>query len=110
MTTQDLIDKLGLRPLSEFDSRKVEGVFISDMVSDVMAGSKSGYLWVTMQTHKSIVPAANLVDVSAIIITGGKQVPEGTVSLASRYNVAILSSELTTFELVGALYKWGLKA
>jgi len=110
LTTQDLVDKLGLKALSPFDCRKVEGVFISDMVSDVMAGTKSGHLWITMQTHKSIVPAANLVDISAIVITGGKQIPEETINLASRYRVLIFSTELTTFELVGTLYKWGLKA
>jgi serine kinase of HPr protein (carbohydrate metabolism regulator) len=54
------------------------------------------------------VPAANLVDVSAIIITSGKVVPQETVDLASRYNIAILSTELPTFELVGKLYGMGL--
>jgi predicted transcriptional regulator len=107
MTTQDLIEKIGLKPLSNFDSRNVDGVFISDMISDVMAGAKSGNLWLTVQTHKSIVPAANLVDVAAIIITSGKEVPQDTIDLASKYNIAILSTNLPTFELVGKLYTLG---
>jgi predicted transcriptional regulator len=110
MTTQELIEKTGLRPLSKFENRNVEGVYISDMVSDVMAGAKSGNLWLTVQTHKSIVPAANLVDVAAIIITGGKQVPAETVELASKYDIAILSSDLPTFQLVGKLYEFGIGA
>lgn len=110
MTTQDLIQKAGLQPLSKFEHRDVSGVFVSDMVSDVMAGAKSGNLWLTVQTHKSIVPAANLVDVSAIVITSGKQVPQETVELASKYDVAILSCSLPTFELVGKLYGLGLVA
>ncbi len=108
MTTQDLIEKIGLKPLSKFEHRDVDGVFVSDMLSDVMAGAKSGNLWLTIQTHKSIVPAANLVDVSAVVITGGKEVPKDTVDLASKYNIAVLSSELPTFELVGKLYQLGL--
>lgn len=104
MTTRDLIEKMGLKPLSTFEPRNIDGVFISDMISDVMAGAKSGNLWLTVQTHKSIVPAANLVDVSAIIITSGKEVPKETVDLASKYNIAILSTALPTFELVGKLY------
>jgi predicted transcriptional regulator len=110
MTTQELIEKVGLKPLSKFENRTVEGVYISDMVSDVMAGAKSGDLWLTIQTHKSIVPAANLVDVSAIVITGGKEVPAETVELASKYDIAILSSELPTFKLVGKLYALGVGA
>jgi predicted transcriptional regulator len=110
MTTQELIEKIGLKPLSKFEHRDVSGVFISDMLSDVMASAKSGNLWLTVQTHKSIVPAANLVDVSAVIITSGKDVPQETLDLASKYDIAILSSSLPTFELVGKLYGLGLKA
>ncbi len=108
MTTQDLIEKAGLKALSKFEHRDVDGVFVSDMLSDVMAGAKSGNLWLTIQTHKNIVPAANLVDVSAIVITSGKEIPQETIDLASKYNVAILTADLPTFELVGKLYSLGL--
>ena len=108
MTTKDLIEKIGLKPLSKFEDREVAGVFVSDMLSDVMAGAKSGNLWLTIQTHKSIVPAANLVDVCAIVVTGGKEVPQETIDLASKYDIAVLSAELPTFELVGKLYGLGL--
>jgi predicted transcriptional regulator len=108
MTVNEIAKKIGLKPLSTFEDRPVSGVFVSDMVSDVMAGAKSGNLWLTVQTHKSIVPAANLVDVAAVIITGGKEVPKETVELASKFNIAVLSSSLPTFELVGKLYQLGL--
>ncbi len=108
MTVKELIENMGLKPLSQFDDREITGVFVSDMLSDVMAGAQSGNLWVTVQTHKSIVPAANLVDVSAIIISSGKEVPRETIELATKHNIAILWSELPTFELVGKLYSLGL--
>jgi len=110
MTTEEIIVKLGLKSLSKFENRDVDGVFVSDMLSDVMAGAKSGNLWVTVQTHKSIIPAANLVDVSAVIITSGKKVPQETVELANQHNIALLVTELPTFELVGKLYALGLIA
>ena len=108
MTINELVGSIGLKPLSKFEDRDVSGVFVSDMVSDVMAGAKSGNLWLTIQTHKSVIPAANLVDVSAVIITGGKEIPQETVELADKYSIAVLSSELPTFELVGKLYELGL--
>ena len=37
MTTRDLIEKIGLKALSKFEHREVDGVFVSDMLSDVMA-------------------------------------------------------------------------
>ncbi|MEW6410972.1 MAG: DRTGG domain-containing protein [Candidatus Zixiibacteriota bacterium] len=108
MTTKEVIEKIGLKSLSKFEHRDVDGVFVSDMLSDVMAGAKSGNLWVTVQTHKSIVPAANLVDVSAIVITSGKKVPQETIDLANQHNIAILSTDLSSFELIGKLYGLGL--
>jgi len=48
------------------------------------------------------------VDVSAVIITSGKEVPQDTVELANKHNIAILKSDLPTFELVGKLYGLGL--
>jgi hypothetical protein len=110
VNTKDLLEKTDLKPLSVFEPRDIKGVFVSDMLSDVMAGAKSGNLWLTVQTHKSIIPAANLVDVSAVIITSGKQVPQDTIDLAGKYKIAILSTTLPTFELVGKLYSLGLSA
>jgi len=108
MTVKELSESMGLKPLSKFDDREISGVFVSDMLSDVMAGAKLGDLWVTVQTHKSIVPAANLVDVSAVIITSGKEVPQETLELANKHGIAILWTELPTFEIVGKLYSLGL--
>ena len=108
MTTKELIENLSLKPLSKFDHREITGVFVSDMLSDVMAGAKSGDIWVTVQTHKSIIPAANLVDVSAVVITSSKQVPPDTSELASKHGIALLWTELPTFEFVGKLYALGL--
>ena len=110
MTTHDIIKEIGLKLLSESEAREIDGVFVSDMISDVMAGAKSGNLWLTIQTHKSIIPAANLVDVSAIIITGNKEVPQETTDLATKYKIAIFSTELPTFELTGKLYSLGLSS
>ena len=110
MTTQELSEKIRLKPLSNFDDRDVNGVFVSDMISDVMAGAKSGDLWLTVQTHKSIVPAANLVDVSAIVITSAKKVPQDTIELANKHNIAILTTDLPTFDVVGELYALGIKS
>ena len=108
MTTWDLIKKLELKALTEFDPREVDGVFVSDMLSDVMAGAKSGNLLITVQTHKSIIPAANLVDVSAVIITSDKVVPQETIELAEKHDIALLTTNLPNYELVGKLYNLGL--
>jgi len=48
------------------------------------------------------------VDVSAVVITSGKKVPQETIDLANQHGIAILSTDLPSFELVGKLYGLGL--
>ena len=89
MNTQDIIEKIGLNSHSKFEPREVDGV-------------------ITVQTHKSVVPAANLVDVAAVVVAGGKDVPQDTIDLATKHDIAVLSTDLSTFELVGKLYALGI--
>lgn len=109
MKLNEIVEKLGLEVLSNIEDNEVEGVFISDMLSDVMSSANPGDLWLTVQTHKNVVSATNLVDLSAILITHGKTVPEETIELAKRFNVTILRSDLSTFDLVFKLVEVGLK-
>ena len=110
MKLQEIMEKINLKALTNMEERDVEGVFISDMLSDVMTSANPGDLWLTVQTHSNIVSATNLVDLAAVVITQGKEVPQTTIDLANRYHVIILSTSMTTFELASKLIEIGLKA
>jgi predicted transcriptional regulator len=110
MKLEEVIEKANLKVLTNVETRDVKGVFISDMLSDVMTGADAGNLWLTVQTHTNIVSAANLVDLAAVVITSGKELPQATIELANRYHVVILSTPLKTFELATKLMGIGLKA
>ena len=81
MEIRELVAKTGLNPLTPLEDRNVTGVFISDMMSDVMTHARAGDLWITVQTHKNIVSSVNLVDIAAVVITHGKTVLEDTIEL-----------------------------
>lgn len=110
MKLKDLIEKTGLKILTNMDDKDVDGVFISDMLSDVMANAQAGNLWLTVQTHSNIVSAANLIDVSAIVVTLGKEVSQKTIDLANRYHVVILSSNESSYNLTKKLIDAGLES
>ena len=110
MNLQEVIEKAELKAVTNVEDKKVEGVFISDMLSDVMTAAQPENLWLTVQTHTNIVSAANLVDLAAVVITSGKKVPQATIDLANRYHVVILTTPMKTFELVSKLIGIGLKA
>ncbi len=109
MKLKDVVENLSLNVLTNFEDKEVTGVYISDMLSDVMSNAQAGNLWVTIQTHKNIVAAANLIDISAVIVSQGTKVPEETIELANRYNVVILNTNDSTFTLSGKLYQVGIK-
>jgi predicted transcriptional regulator len=106
---KELEAKLGFKPLNTATENEIEGAFISDMVSDVMAGAKAGNVWVTVQTHKNVIAAANLVDVPAIVIVRGKKVPDDTLQMADRVGVTIFSTDLDSFRVAVKLYEAGIK-
>lgn len=108
MKLQEIIDKLSIKALTNTEDRDVTGVFISDMLSDVMGNAQPGNLWLTVQSHKNIVSAANLVDISAVVVTNNKTVPEDTIELANRFHVIILGSPLSNYELAKKLLQAGL--
>lgn len=109
MTVKDLQSKLKLKALNKVTDKEIEGAFVSDMLSDVMAGAQAGSVWVTVQTHKNIIAAANLVDVPAIIIVRGKKVPEDTLQMADRVGVTVFGTDLDSFKVAVSLYQAGIK-
>ncbi len=72
MKVSELQDKIGLTPFNKLYDKETEGVFISDMVSDIVAGAKANDILLTIQTHKNLIATANLVDISAIVLVRGK--------------------------------------
>lgn len=84
--------------------RDVSGCYISDLLSDVMAHSKDGELWITLQTHPNIVAVAVIKGISGIIITNGRTPDPDTIKKAEEENITIFTTPKTTFEIAGLLY------
>jgi DNA-binding LacI/PurR family transcriptional regulator len=110
MKLQEVVDKLGMKPLSAFSrlSGECSGGYVSDLLSDVMANAKAGDLWVTLQTHQNIVAVASLKEIAGIIIIGGREPEKTTLAKADEENIPILLTNLPAFEVVGRLYKMGI--
>ncbi|MBN2347164.1 MAG: serine kinase [Candidatus Aminicenantes bacterium] len=110
MKLQEIVKKLDLQVLTKLEEKDVQGVFISDLLSDVMTSASAGDLWLTVQTHHNIIAVANLVNVAAVVVTHGKKVPEETIALGNRYHVVILSSAGSIFDTAAKLNAVGLKS
>ncbi|MGD2109751.1 MAG: DRTGG domain-containing protein [Phycisphaerae bacterium] len=109
MKVSELVDKAGLNSLNEFKDKNVEGVYISDMVSDIITGAKANSLLVTLQTHKSLIAAANLVDVAAVVFVRGKKPAQDVVELAGKAGIGLFMSEKDTWSFAMTLRDIGMK-
>ena len=109
MTTKELAERLELKGLTRMFDKPVNGVYISDMVSDVIANAKAGDVLVTLQVHNNVIAAANLVDVSAIVITRGRSLATEAISLAERAEIPVFTTTMDTWQVAKRLYDAGIR-
>jgi len=111
MTLGEIVEALWLdvRTGSVEMGRVVEGGYVSDLLSDVIAGAKEGDLWMTLQIHQNIVAVAFLNNLAAIIVVGGREPDPDTVKKAEEQGVPILVSSMKSYELAGILYEMGIR-
>jgi hypothetical protein len=109
MKVKELADKLGLRAINPYKDKDVEGVYISDMVSDIITGAKANSVLITLQTHKSLIAAANLVDVAMVVFVKGKNPASDVVELSTKAGIGLFVSEADTWTFARKLAELGLK-
>ncbi len=110
MKISHLIKELNLKVKSgpNLDS-EVNGGYVSDLLSDVIANSKEGNVWITLQIHQNILAVATMKDLAGIILVNSREPDPPTIEKAKAENINILISELPAFELVGKLFEMGIK-
>ncbi len=106
MKLNEIIDKLKLNVLTPEEKldKEVRGGYTSDLLSDVIANSKEGSLWITLQTHQNIIAVAKLKDLAGIIIVNNREPEEETLKKAGEEHVPLMVSGGTAFEISGKLF------
>jgi hypothetical protein len=108
MTLETLVEKLGLKCKCCWEKLKtteIKGGYAGDLLSDVMANSQQGNVWVTRQVHLNIVAVASLKEHAGIVIVQGANPEKDTIDKATREGIPIIVSDLPEFELVGKIYQ-----
>lgn len=111
MTLGEVVKALNLRVQTGGDDlgRTVEGGYVSDLLSDVIAGAKEGDIWVTLQLHQNIVAVAFLNNLAGIVIVGGREPDAETLKKAKEQGVPIMLTPMTSYEVAGKLYEMGIR-
>jgi hypothetical protein len=106
MKVREIVDKFDLRVLTAPDRLDVEvsGGYTSDLLSDVMANSRPGNIWITLQTHQNIVAVAKLKSLAAVILVNNRMPDPETLKSAEDEKVPLLSSGDPAFKISGKMY------
>jgi hypothetical protein len=109
MKVSELAQKTGLKTINDYKDREIESVYISDMVSDMVASAKPNSVVVTLQTHKSLIASANLVAAAMIVIVNGRKPSEDVVTLANRTGIGLFSYDQDAWAFAKKLVKLGVE-
>ena len=89
--------------------KEVLGGYASDLLSDVMANSVRGDLWVTMQKHVNIVAVAALNELAGIVIVNGRTPEPAALARAREQGIPIICTDLPAFDVIGIMYGCGIR-
>jgi predicted transcriptional regulator len=105
MTLNEMVRTVGLtvRCGESLLEREVTGGYVGDLLSDVIANSRAGSLWITMQVHVNIVAVAVLKELAGIVLVQGREPSEETLKKAAEERIPILISPYPAFETAGKL-------
>ena len=111
MKLKDIIKELDLQVKigRDFLEREVTGGYAGDLLSDVLANSKKGNIWITLQIHQNIIAVACSKELSGIILVNGRKPEEETLKKAKEEKMPIMISNLLTYEVAGRLYEYGIR-
>ena len=84
--------------------RRVQNCYVSDLLSDVLAKSSEGDLWITQHTHSNIVAVASVKGLAAILIVGENTLSDETLEKARAEGVTIARARMSAFEAAGKVY------
>jgi predicted transcriptional regulator len=80
----------------------------SDLMSDVLAFSRSGAILLTGLVNVQTVQTAYIAELNAIILVRGKKPDENVVQLAREKAIPLLGTPYSMYEASGILYRAGV--
>ncbi len=107
MDLEFIVKTLNLQVSAAADKlkRQVCGGYTGDLLSDVIGNSTEGDIWITRQIHQNIVAVASLKSLAGIVLVQGSEPTPDTIERANREGIPLMTSDLTSFQLSGRIYK-----
>jgi len=110
MTLSDVRQLLSCQVFSKEDlpDRPVEYGCASDLMSDVLAFSRSGALLLTGLVNVQTVQTAFIAEINAVVFVRGKKPDEHVLRWAREKRIPLLGTPYSMYEACGILYRSGI--
>lgn len=93
----------------ERETDDVEGVFASDMMSDVLACSDEIGCLITGLINQQVIRTADMLDIGLVVFVRGKCPSEEVVEMARQRDMVVLSTKCRMYTACGRLFGAGLR-
>ena len=88
----------------QLEGIEVNHAFASDLMSDVLAMSHPDTLLITGLTTPQTIRTAQMLDLPAILVVRGKDVPQDVADLARKTGIVLLATHDIMYVASGKLY------
>lgn len=90
------------------DSIDIFSACSADLMSDVMAFSKSNALLLTGLVNPQVIRTAEMMDIKAVVFVRGKKPLDNMIEMAEEKEIVLLATDYPMFVASGKLYKSGI--
>lgn len=108
MKLKDILTLPECRVLAEGDpQRELSRVFCCDLLSIAMGKAPADGVWVTVMGNRNTLAVASLTDTACIVLAEGVSLDEETLAKAEEEGIAVLSTDLPSFDIALEIYQAG---
>lgn len=107
MTVKEMAAACGWTLLAggEDENNQVDGCYIGDLLSWVMARAQSGNVWITVMGNVNAIAVATLTDVSCIVLTENATLDEEAAKKAELQEIPVYSCEANSYQTAVKVYE-----
>ena len=103
MTAEEICEKVSGTLAVPVADASAAGVYVGDLLSDVMGHAGEDCVLVTIQNHLNTIAVCTLVGCAVIVICHNRPVPPDMAEAAAREGVAIVTTPLSQYAAALAL-------
>lgn len=107
MNIKKLAEKCGWKLLTESDDldKEVQGCYVGDLLSWVMARASENEVWITVMGNVNAIAVAVLTEVSAIVLSEEAALDEDARVKALQQNVPVFSTADNSYQAAIKVYE-----